>query len=155
MSHPPYGQQQPGGSGYPGPPPQWGQVPQPKKSKGPVIAAIVGGVFVLGLIGSIVDPDKGEDTATGAGAGTPTARPSTPAPVITPTSPAAYVPATTAPVIPTSAPATTAAPADTLAGAGGASTWNGKVCGQSPVPGTRDLTTRVTFDTVKIEESCP
>ncbi|MFJ3877111.1 hypothetical protein ACIPW5_06595 [Streptomyces sp. NPDC090077] len=32
---------------------------------------------------------------------------------------------------------------------------NWKVCGQTPKPGTHDLTTRVTFSTVKNEETCP
>lgn len=32
---------------------------------------------------------------------------------------------------------------------------NWKVCAQTPAPGTHPLTTQVTFDTVKTEESCP
>ncbi|WP_329389585.1 hypothetical protein OG625_36650 [Streptomyces sp. NBC_01351] len=32
---------------------------------------------------------------------------------------------------------------------------NWKVCAQSPAPGTHPLTTKVVFDTVKLEERCP
>ncbi|MEU9715096.1 hypothetical protein [Streptomyces sp. NPDC047976] len=204
MSHPPYGQQPGHGHGYPGPQQQWGHAPQPggwgpppKKSKGPMIAAIVGGLFVLGLLGAIVGPD---DTATtNTGSSTPTTAPSSPPPPITPhiTATATITPATTAPAPPTGAPVKTGAPADTSAGAGAASSTgrlpnfvgrqlqaaqddaqaagfyllsstdatgagrmqvldrNWKVCGQSPAPGTHDVTTRVTFSTVKTEESCP
>ncbi|MFD7559918.1 hypothetical protein ACFV9E_36070 [Streptomyces sp. NPDC059835] len=202
MSHPQYGQQPGHGYGYAGPQQQWGQPPQPggwgrppKRSKGPMIAAIVGGLFVLGLIGAAVGPD--ESVTSSAGTAGPPSAASAPAPVITPTSPASYVPETTAPAAPTSAPAKTDAPAGTSAGAGAVSSSgklpnfvgqqlqaaqdgaqaagfyllsstdatgagrmqvldrNWKVCGQSPAPGTHVVTTRVTFSTVKIEESCP
>ncbi|WP_327387446.1 hypothetical protein [Streptomyces sp. NBC_01207] len=84
-------------------------------------------------------------------------RPSTPGPAVTSTGPAAYAPGAAAPVLPTSAPATTVDPTGTSAGAGRMQVLdrNWRVCGQSPSPGTHDVTTRVTFDTVKIEEACP
>ncbi|MGW1773335.1 hypothetical protein [Streptomyces sp. NPDC002104] len=204
MSHPPYGQQPGNGFGHPGPQRPWGQAPQPggwgpppKKSKGAMIAAIVGGLFLLGIIGAIVGPNDSTGT-TGSVAPTVTVTTAAPAPVITPTyAPATTAPPTTAVALPTSAPVKTEAPSGTSSGAGAASSTgklpnfvghqlqaaqdgaqaagffllsstdatgagrmqvldrNWKVCAQNPAPGTHDIATRVTFDTVKTEESCP